>query len=230
MSLRGHLRQKSPRQFSRGLPQHPKSGHGVIDFSSATAAASTIAVALIRFRRRWRPRLSDDDDQFLASRDTSVEQGSLQHRVMLRHHWDNYGGVFRALARDPASITGGGADLVRGPIGGQPHVGRPSVRAAGSFRLLAVHCSPSGVPAEASPTALGCAAARAHPPLFLHCVIRAKPFSVLPTKVTRRQPLLWGTQNGAIHGRFAHKRCAVGVSRPQTINQSISKCTFRRHI
>ena len=125
-------------------------------------------------------------------------------------------GRYQTRLRPRIQDVTGGADLVRGPIGGQPHVGRPSVRAAGSFRLLAVHCSPSGVPAEASPTALGCAAARAHPPLFLHCVIRAKPFSVLPTKAIRRQPLLWGTQNGAIHGRFAHKRCAVGVSRPQT--------------
>jgi hypothetical protein len=47
MSEVGHLRQKSPRQFSLGLPQHPKSGHGFIDFSSATPAASTIAVALL---------------------------------------------------------------------------------------------------------------------------------------------------------------------------------------
>ena len=42
--------------------------------------------------------LPDDHDQFLASRYASVEQISLQHRVMLGHDRDHYGGIFRPLA------------------------------------------------------------------------------------------------------------------------------------
>src|SRR5271163_4110187 len=42
--------------------------------------------------------LSDQHHKPLAACDASVEQVSLQHRVMLREYRDDHGGIFRALA------------------------------------------------------------------------------------------------------------------------------------
>jgi hypothetical protein len=52
-----------------GLPQHPKSGHRITDFSSASLAASTIAVALTRCGRRWRPLCSENPQSANPGRD-----------------------------------------------------------------------------------------------------------------------------------------------------------------
>src|SRR5215468_7497557 len=61
--------------------------------SGATPAALTTVVG-----RRWDSDgdgllLPDEHDQLLASSDTGVEQVPLQHRVVLRHHWDDHGRV-----------------------------------------------------------------------------------------------------------------------------------------
>src|ERR1700740_2523928 len=42
--------------------------------------------------------LSDQHHKPLAACDASVEQVSLQHRVMLREYRDDHGGIFRTLA------------------------------------------------------------------------------------------------------------------------------------
>ena len=65
----------------------------------ATRSISTTAVAPKRCEPRWRrPSSGRPARPALAAGDAGVEQVSLQHGVMLRHHRDHHGGVFRALA------------------------------------------------------------------------------------------------------------------------------------
>src|SRR5271157_6025429 len=42
--------------------------------------------------------LADENQEPLAMRNPGVEQISLQHRVVLDENWDDYRGIFRALA------------------------------------------------------------------------------------------------------------------------------------
>ena len=50
---------------------------------------------------------ADQHDQLLAAGDPGIEEVSLQHGVVLRHHRDDHGGIFRALAFVDGRRVGG---------------------------------------------------------------------------------------------------------------------------
>src|SRR5215467_4811089 len=81
--------------------------------------------------------LSDQHDKLLAAGDAGVKKVPLQHRVMLRHHWDDHGLVFRTLAFvDGRGIRGHQHVEFAKPVGHSSAVKRGGELAVGGIDIL----------------------------------------------------------------------------------------------